>query len=55
MVGDRVEDIRAARTHGVRAVAAGWGYGGRAEITAAQPDYVADTIADLVAWVQSAE
>jgi phosphoglycolate phosphatase len=54
MVGDRAEDVGAARAHGVRAVGAGWGYGSRAELTAAEPDYVAETVADLVAWVQSA-
>jgi phosphoglycolate phosphatase len=54
MVGDRADDINAARAHGVRAVAAAWGYGSRAELTAAAPDHVAETVADLVAWVQSA-
>lgn len=54
MVGDRAEDIGAARTHGIRAVGAGWGYGSRTELTAAGPDYLAETVADLVAWVQSA-
>jgi phosphoglycolate phosphatase len=53
MVGDRAVDINAARAHGVRAVAAGWGYGSRAELTAAAPDHIAETVADLVAWVQS--
>jgi len=54
MVGDRAEDISAARAHGVRGVAAGWGYGSRAELAAAGPDYLAETVADLVSWVQSA-
>jgi phosphoglycolate phosphatase len=54
MVGDRAEDVGAARAHGVRAVGAGWGYGSRAELTAAEPDYVAETVSDLVGWVQSA-
>ena len=53
MIGDRAEDIGAARAHGVRAVGAGWGYGSRAELAAAEPDYVAETVSDLVAWVQS--
>jgi phosphoglycolate phosphatase len=53
MVGDRAEDVGAARVHGVRAVGAGWGYGSRAELAAAGPDYLAETVADLVAWVQS--
>lgn len=54
MVGDRADDINAARAHGVRAVGAGWGYGSRAELMAAGPDYVANTVADLVAWVRTA-
>jgi phosphoglycolate phosphatase len=53
MIGDRAADISAARAHGVRAVGAGWGYGSRAELTAAAPDYLAETVTDLVAWVQS--
>ena len=54
MVGDRAEDVGAARAHGLRAVGVGWGYGSRAELTAAGPDYLAETVTDLVAWVQSA-
>ena len=54
MVGDRAEDISAARANGVRVVGAGWGYGSRAELTAAGPDCLAETVTDLVAWVQSA-
>jgi phosphoglycolate phosphatase len=53
MIGDRAEDIRAARAHGVRAVAAGWGYGALEELRDAGPDFIAATIADLVTWVQS--
>jgi phosphoglycolate phosphatase len=54
MVGDRAEDVGAARANGVRAVGVGWGYGSRAELTAAGPDYLAETVTDLVACVQSA-
>jgi phosphoglycolate phosphatase len=54
MIGDRAEDVGAARVHGVRAVGAGWGYGSRAELAGAGADYVAETVADLVAWVRSA-
>jgi phosphoglycolate phosphatase-like HAD superfamily hydrolase len=43
MVGDRAEDISAARAHGVRGVAAGWGHGSRAELAAAAPNYLAET------------
>jgi len=54
MIGDRADDIHAARTHDVRAVAVRWGYGAPDEIAAAGPHYVAESVADLVAWVQSA-
>ena len=43
MVGNRAEDISAARAHGVRGVAAGWGHGSRAELAAAAPNYLAET------------
>ena len=52
MIGDRAEDIIAARAHGVRAVAAGWGYGSVQEFAEAQPEHVAETVEDLVAWVR---
>lgn len=51
MIGDRVDDIRAARRHDVRTVAAGWGYGSREELQAGAPEYLAPTIADAVAWI----
>ena len=54
MIGDRADDVLAARAHGVRAVAAAWGYGSRVELEAAEPFYVADTAAQLLVWVQSA-
>jgi phosphoglycolate phosphatase len=53
MIGDRADDIRAARAHGVLAVAAQWGYGDDTELRAAEPDHFAATMADVVAWVQS--
>jgi phosphoglycolate phosphatase len=55
MIGDRGDDIRAARAHGVRAIAVRWGYGAPPEIAAAEPHFVAETLADLVAWIQSAD
>jgi phosphoglycolate phosphatase len=51
MVGDRAQDIDAARVHGVRAVAVAWGYGSESELIAARPDYVARDPADLRAWL----
>ncbi len=53
MIGDRVDDIRAARAHGIGAVGAGWGYGARSELVDAQPDHIAETVADLIDWVGS--
>lgn len=54
MIGDHADDVRAARMHGVRAVAVGWGYGSRDELTAATPDFLAETVEDLVTWITTA-
>jgi phosphoglycolate phosphatase len=54
MIGDRVEDVEAAREHGVAAVAVAWGYGTRQELLDARPAYVAESPAGLVVWVRSA-
>lgn len=54
MVGDRADDIRAARRHAVRAVAVGWGYGTQDELLAAGPEYLAPTVAHLLDWVRRA-
>lgn len=54
MIGDRVDDVRAARRHGVRAVAAGWGYGSHEELLAAGPEYLAPSIAHLREWLRAA-
>ena len=52
MIGDRSHDIAGARTNGVRAIGALWGYGSRAELEAAgadallgQPSELADVTA----------
>ena len=51
MIGDRSDDIRAARTHGVHAVAVEWGYGTADELQAAEPDYFASGVMDLVSYI----
>ena len=51
MIGDRAEDVLAARHHDIRAIAVGWGYGDREELKAARPERVVDTVADLAAWI----
>jgi len=54
MIGDRADDVLAARAHGVPAVAVAWGYGSRQELVAARPAYVAESATDLLQWVHSA-
>lgn len=43
MLGDRLHDIHAAKANGLRSVGALWGYGGRAELTDAGADAIAET------------
>jgi phosphoglycolate phosphatase len=45
LVGDREQDVAAARANGLRVVGAAWGYGGREEV--ARADHVCDSPADL--------
>ena len=52
MIGDRDEDILAAKANGIPAIAARWGYGSEAELSAAKPTYSADHINDVVRWVR---
>ena len=51
MIGDRVDDVLAARAHGVRAVGVGWGYGSREELIAAGAACVVETVMELTAWI----
>jgi phosphoglycolate phosphatase len=53
MVGDRVEDIDAGHAHGIVTAAVAWGYGTRADLTAAKPHFVAESMPELVAWLQT--
>lgn len=52
VVGDTVHDITAARACGIRVVAVATGTQTRAQLAAAAPDVVLDTLADLRAWHQ---
>ena len=54
MIGDRADDVAAARRVGTFAVAVGWGYGDRAELEAAAPDALVDSTADLMAAIDAA-
>jgi phosphoglycolate phosphatase len=53
MIGDRSDDVLAARAHGVRSVAVGWGYGARDDLVAAGPTYLAETMNELLKWVET--
>lgn len=48
MIGDRHHDIDGARHHGIDTIAVGWGYGDRAEHTAAGAAAMADAPAELL-------
>lgn len=48
MVGDRHSDITGGRACGVRTVGVTWGYGSRAELTAAEPDLLVDQPSELM-------
>lgn len=50
VVGDTPRDVHAARACGVRVLAVATGTASRAELSAAQPDAVFDTLAELPAW-----
>ena len=48
MVGDRGSDIAAARKFGLQTIGAAYGYGSREELTAAEPDYIAEDPMQLI-------
>ena len=54
MIGDRAEDVLAARAHDIPGIGVGWGYGSRQDLDAAGPAFVAESVAELVEWVESA-
>jgi phosphoglycolate phosphatase len=53
MVGDRADDVRAARAHGVRAVGVEWGNGTTSELEAAGAHFVATHVGELIGWVDA--
>lgn len=48
MVGDRVYDIEAAKSLGLDAIGAGWGYGSERELQDAGADYIAQTVPEAM-------
>jgi phosphoglycolate phosphatase len=53
MIGDRAEDISAAREHGIFAAAAAWGYATVEEIIEAEPNRIFHTMTEYVQWIES--
>jgi len=52
-IGDRGDDMRAARDHGLRAVGVTWGYGGRRELEEAGAEVLVQSIPELDAWLKA--
>lgn len=52
-IGDRGDDMRAARDHGLRAVGVTWGYGTEAELRGAGAEVLLPSIAALDAWLRA--
>lgn len=52
LIGDRRDDVLAARANGVMAIGAGWGYGSTEELLTAGAAFVADDVAHLLEWIQ---
>ena len=47
MIGDRADDIIAAKVHMIDSVAVGYGYGSEAELSGAKPTYSVRTVGEL--------
>lgn len=47
MIGDGMSDLMAARHARVKSCAVGYGYGSKEKLMCGQPDYFADTVADI--------
>lgn len=52
MVGDRGDDMRAAKAHGIHALGVTYGYGSREELREGGAEVLLDSIADLDAWFE---
>jgi phosphoglycolate phosphatase len=51
MIGDRGEDVVAARVNGIQSIAVGWGYGLEAELGEAGPTHSVRTMKEIVRWL----
>ncbi|MGH7818427.1 MAG: HAD hydrolase-like protein [Candidatus Binatia bacterium] len=53
VVGDRGDDVLAARSNGAVAIAVTWGYGTPAELATAAPDHVVTSVEELLRCLES--
>ena len=53
MIGDRAEDLIAARENRIFSAAAAWGYGTSEELAEAKPDRIFHTMSEYVHWIES--
>jgi len=54
LVGDRGDDMKAAKDHGLRAVGVTWGYGSKEELDEAGAEILLDSIPELDFWLREA-
>lgn len=52
LIGDRADDMRAAKAHGLRAVGVSYGFGTAQELTDAPADLILDSVQDLDEWLE---
>jgi phosphoglycolate phosphatase len=48
MIGDRADDIRAARANGIRAISVAWGYGSIVELREASPETIVNSVSEML-------
>ncbi len=52
LVGDRADDLRAARHHGLRGIGVTYAFGSREELEEGAPEALLDSIQELDAWLE---
>ncbi|HXC16615.1 MAG TPA: HAD hydrolase-like protein [Holophagaceae bacterium] len=52
LIGDRGDDMRAAKTHGLHAVGVTYGYGSREELISGGAEALVDSVAELDVWLE---
>lgn len=53
MVGDRIQDVKAAKAHDLRSIAVSWGYALPGELQSSDPDFIIDAPNELLQLLTS--